>query len=140
MYFQLLITQNLKYQSFQARNLSCHLQSKISTFQIFFLDFSCHYRKKSKISQINLKRKSIMLVFQIVNDKKVILEKNLKRKFKMTILGLDDQGHTYLLPSSYKKAIYGFLLISTFEKCHLKTFIIFRFCKCKNCTSSSQIT
>ena len=40
----------------------------------------------------NLKRKSKMLVFQIVDDKKLILEKNLKIKSKMRILGLDDQA------------------------------------------------
>ena len=33
-----------------------------------------------------------MLVFQIVDDNKLILEKNLKRKSKMDILGLNDQG------------------------------------------------
>ena len=39
-----------------------------------------------------------MLVSQIVDDKKLILEiKNLKRKSKMTILGLDDQGLKYTL-------------------------------------------
>ena len=38
------------------------------------------------------KKKSKMLVFQIVDDKKLILEKNLKIKSKMRILGLDDQA------------------------------------------------
>ena len=33
-----------------------------------------------------------MLAFQIQDDKKQILEKNLKRNSKMMILGIDDHG------------------------------------------------
>ena len=33
-----------------------------------------------------------MLVFQIQDDKKPIIEKNLKRNSKMMILGIDDHG------------------------------------------------
>ena len=41
-------------------------------------------------SKKNLKRKRKMMAFQIQDDKKLILEKNLKSKSKMTILGIDD--------------------------------------------------
>ena len=34
-----------------------------------------------------------MLVFEILDDKRLILEKNLKRNSKMMILGIDDHGH-----------------------------------------------
>ena len=33
-----------------------------------------------------------MFAFQIKDDKELILEKNLKRKSKKTVLGIDDQG------------------------------------------------
>ena len=36
-----------------------------------------------------------MLVFQILDDKKVILEKNIKRNSEMMILGIDDDGQWY---------------------------------------------
>ena len=51
-------------------------------------------------SKKNLKRKRKMMSFQIRDDKKLILEKNLKSKSKMTILGIDDckaKGRHFLL-------------------------------------------
>ena len=42
------------------------------------LNYGPNLKKKSKMPQKILKRKSKMLVFQIVDDKKLILEKNLK--------------------------------------------------------------
>ena len=45
-----------------------------------------------RIKNLICQKKSKMLVFQIVDDKKLILEKNLKIKSKMRILGLDDQA------------------------------------------------
>ena len=56
--------------------------------------------------QKNLKGKSKILVFQIVDDKKLILEKNLTRKSKMTILGLDDHRAAKGAPSLYQARIH----------------------------------
>ena len=54
-----------------------------------------------RIKNLICQKKSKMLVFQIVDDKKLILEKNLTRKSKMTILGSDDHRAAKGAPSLY---------------------------------------
>ena len=50
-------------------------------------------KRMTKSKQKILIRKSNMVGFQIQDDKKLILEKNLIRKSKMLILGIDDHNH-----------------------------------------------
>ena len=50
-----------------------------------------------------------MLAFQIQDDKKQILEKNLKRNSKMMILGIDDHGHRLCYPKCYKMHVNNFV-------------------------------
>ena len=63
-----------------------------------------------------------MLVFQIQDDKKPIIEKNLQRNSKMMILGIDDHGMStifyFLWPKMHveiNSSILGFVEKSHYE-------------------------
>ena len=76
--FKALIIQNLKSQSFQVKKSKISLvifNLKYQHFRFSFQVFLGILEKKSIKCQKNLKRKSKMLIFQIVDDKKHILEK-----------------------------------------------------------------
>ena len=75
---QAMIIQNLKSQSFQIKKSKISLvifNLKYQHFRFSFQVFLGILEKKSIKCQKNLKRKSKMLIFQIVDDKKHILEK-----------------------------------------------------------------
>ena len=97
----------ISFQVFFLKSISCHLQSKIPTFQIFFLDFfPIMLNQTCQLLMLLVMRtqaRYLVLYYEVQTCFPTLLhllaarlghfrKKNLKRKSKMMIIGIDDRG------------------------------------------------